>query len=489
MIPHLLVIGFGPVAGYKYSRCIRDGIDRGVIDGYTVVDKESQKSEVESRLLNLPAQPVRVIYVPDAVLADGAEAGIRWLASEHSDLLGEGGRMLKMLIATEPQAHEAYLRFALDAGYSTLVTKPLVVPMTNNRFDPSKLTARTKSLVDLAKRKRVDASMLCLGRHHDVYDERVRFPIQQIMNRLHAPITSVHLKTASGVWNLLTEYHQREDHPYKYGYGMLMHGAYHYIDIFARTLLLNQYVYKSRGFELRVVAYGAFPSDQGNRVPQSLSRRLTGYNDTYEKDVQNFRFGETDVLAAVSLVLKDTGQTLTLGTLSLEQTTPGMRSWAPFPDVPYNVNGRLHCTDLDVRISTAFAINGHVAKVPITARRSVHDLRGCNIGVVTTRSNALVTDSETYRQEETVVRNYGNSFSYSAESEIFSRWLNDEKTFSDVESHLPGITLLETLCHAVAAPGKEFVVDFDFPTPLGPEYELPETYMASSGLRFAAHVA
>lgn len=106
---------------------------------------------------------------------------------------------------------------------------------------------------------------------------------------------------------------------------------------------------------------------------------------------------------------------LCLGTIALEQTTPGMRSWAPFPDVPYNINGRLHCTDIEVRLGTAFSIAANVTKVPIQARLSDTDVRGMNTATIVTRANARIARTQGCIRQEHYERPYGSSYSYTAE--------------------------------------------------------------------------
>jgi hypothetical protein len=101
-----------------------------------------------------------------------------------------------------------------------------------------------------------------------------------------------------------------------------------------------------------------------------------------------------------------------------------MRSWGPFPKVPYNVNGRLHGTDIDVRLGPVFGINANVVKVPIGARLGDIDIRGRNSGTATTRANARIAGTQDVIRIEHIERPYGNFFSYSAEADIFNRWVN-----------------------------------------------------------------
>lgn len=75
----LLIVGFGPVAGYKYSRCIYNAVVQGHLSRYHVIDRESQQQQVKARLSKLPVQPASCTYIPERVLQHGTDSGIQWL--------------------------------------------------------------------------------------------------------------------------------------------------------------------------------------------------------------------------------------------------------------------------------------------------------------------------------------------------------------------------------------------------------------------------
>lgn len=82
------------------------------------------------------------------------------------------------------------------------------------------------------------------------------------------------------MWNLQREFESRDDHPYKYGYGMMMHGAYHYVDLATQILSLNAELFPERQLRLEVSAFGAFPIDQHQRLSQPIARR---FQDAYAR--------------------------------------------------------------------------------------------------------------------------------------------------------------------------------------------------------------
>ena len=464
---HLIIVGFGPVASYKYSRCIKSAIEQGVISSYSIVDLETQRDTVLARIKGLPAQPDGIFFLPNS---DGftVEDGINHFDSVCRDIVNKTGSSIKVIISTEAQAHEAYLDYCISNGFDSLTTKPILLPMKEGLFDPISMNERMQSLVSKAKERPANHAVLCLGRYHEVYNEGVEAQILEKMSALQVPITSINFKTSSGVWNLENEFLDREDHPYKYGYGMLMHGAYHYIDLVAQFLTYNKLIYPDMNFGLDVVTFSAYPKDQSIRIPANVTKLLSDFEKCKSAPVElDGKFGETDVVSTFRLFDADTNQTLTLGSLTLEQTTPGMRSWGPFHEVPYNINGRLHCTDLDVRLATIFAANAHVIKTPIGGRQGPTDLRGRNSGRITVRSNIEVTGDQEFHTEQSIHRPYGNSFSYSAEYAVFNDWLCGKQTRSSLESHLASVALLQALAESQKHSGEKITIDYNYQPRVG----------------------
>lgn len=420
------------------------------------------------------------MYIPERVLQNGTGSGIEWLIQKG--LFTKSYNKNKIVITTEPQTHGAYISHALAQHFDVLVSKPLILPMREGVLDHQALMPNVNAIAKASVEAGVNTAMLCLGRLHDIFEKKLRQPVAMMVHRLQTPITSVHVKTASGVWNLPSEFGQREDHPYKYGYGMLMHGAYHYVDILARLLLVNRQLFPTEDFFLTLQGFTAGPHDQRMRIG-NLESNTTGYRQELSELKDGLPYGETDLVASYALKFRSSGRVLCLGTISLEQTTPGMRSWGPFPEVLYNINGRLHCTDIDVRIGTAFSIAANVTKHPIDARLGDTDVRGVNSATVVTRANARLTRTQGFIRREHFERPYGSSYSYTAEAEIFERWLLNRPTYSDFLSHVPSCAILGGLLKLAADDWRGNVeIDFNYPVPDWPtlsQYDDPwYAYMA-----------
>lgn len=157
-------------------------------------------------------------------------------------------------------------------------------------------------LCEKSDKARTHVSVMTTGRYHPIYNEILIKELREHVTKYDAPVTSAHVRVSGGVWNLHREYISREDHPYKYGYGMLMHGAYHYIDVFTQILELNRLVYPEDVLQVHVKAYSAYPTDQNDRIPKRYSSMFDDNDETFRYRYSDMVFGETDFVAALKLL-------------------------------------------------------------------------------------------------------------------------------------------------------------------------------------------
>ncbi|MFI1115939.1 hypothetical protein [Streptomyces physcomitrii] len=363
------MIGFDEIVANKYLPCIRDAINSGYIDSYSIIDLESQRTEIDGRIQAASVKPRGVVYLPDS--GDRARETPQELIAAAVQRLRVPGVPTKVYIATEVRAHEAYLRFCVENHINSLVEKPVLAPVVDGRFKPSYITKTMEELIGVAADSPAEHSVMTLSRYHQIYNQKVVASLRERMERWEAPLTSFHLRAAGGVWNLQREFESRDDHPYKYGYGMMMHGAYHYVDLATQILSLNAELFPERQLRLEVSAFGAFPIDQHQRLSQPIARRFQDAGARWSADSnEGFRFGETDVTSTFRLVDAATGRTISLGTLSFEQTTPSIRDWAELPDGLYNVNGRTSSVDLEAQLSTLFSTASTATTSPAASART-----------------------------------------------------------------------------------------------------------------------
>ena len=362
---------------------------------------------------------------------------------------------MKVFISTETKAHEAYLRYCVENGIDSLVEKPVFTPIDRHGFfAPGKITSIMKKLITLSRKKPANHSVMTLGRYHKVYNEEMVDVIKEKVLKFGAPVTSFHLNTSSGVWNLYKEYESREDHPYKYAYGMLMHGAYHYVDLMVQFLELNKLVYPDMDFILEISSYVAYPEDQQIRIPKKFNESFEDNPPKWaqEKSGSNV-YGEVDTVSVFSLKDKKTGKVLTLGSIALEQTTPSVRTWKDIPKDFYNKNGRISCTNLEVQLSTIYSIFGRSFKVPKSVGNKIVQVD--NYAQVRSRANASLIEDEEYNTEKT----FNNFFNSNSNRKLMTAWFQGKENKSQLEKHYPAMKITQAIAESIKKPGKPIIIE------------------------------
>lgn len=444
MSAQLVVVGFDEIVAHKYLPCIASAISDGHLRSYSIIDVESEREPIEARLREVPLSPRHVHYLPDPSPAHAmSEARIREAFARVTD----GSGPVRAYIATEVKAHEPYLRYCIENGIGSLVEKPVIAPLQAGRFAPTQITPTMTELINTGHRT-ADAShsVMTLSRYHQIYNDRVLAGLADRIATDAAPVTSLHLRCAGGVWNRHDEYETREDHPYKYGYGMMLHGAYHYVDLAVQALRLNRCALPERRLQFQVTAFAACPADQHSRIPAAAAARIA---DNGIGDGSMNRFGETDVTAAFRLVDADSGQVVTVGTLAFEQTTPSVRDWSEFPAGTYNKNGRTSAVDLEIGLSTLFSSHVHCYDIPTGDPDKIDAFAR-----ITTRANAALNPAEHYVTTE----EHHGVFHSDSNRALMTEWLRGTETRSQLVDHLLPMQVTEAILTA-ATTGSTATVD------------------------------
>ncbi|WP_280401209.1 hypothetical protein [Nocardia carnea] len=446
-IHQLVVIGFDEIVRNKYMPCIESAITEGHLDSWSLVDLDSEREVIEKRLVGVASQPRMKVFVPDR----GDPAEISETTRTALGCLRLPGLPMKAYIATEVGAHERYLRECIAAGVDSLVEKPVLAPMNEDRFDPGRITATMTDLIDTAGRRRNRHSVMTLSRYHSIYNDRVVAGLRERLLRWRAPVTSFHLRAAGGVWNLEHEFVTRDDHPYRHGYGMLMHGSYHYVDLAVQVLSLNKLLFPERSLQLQVCSFGAYPGDQHKRVSPPATRLLGGHARCSVLAREPQRYGETDITSTFRLLDADSEATITLGTLSFEQTTPSIRSWGPFPEGVYNKNGRTSSVNLEAQLSTLHSV--HVSCYDVPSGPDA-DRIGATAEILTRSNAALLTEDEYVSRSR-----HEGLFHSDSNRALMQNWLRGTETRSRLHEHLLPMRVTEALALSLRIPGQTVEID------------------------------
>lgn len=451
MKKHLVIVGFDDIIADKYMETIEQTISDGHVNGYSIIDLFSNQDWVEQKLQKVNVQPELKYFI---TVSKGKN---KWADKDgfqpiFNEIIKKKGE-IKVYIATEIKAHEEYLQYCVENDIDSLTEKPIFLPIKNGKFDPSAIDKKMSYLLSLAQKSTAKHSVTSLARYHEIYNNKAIDKLKERILKYEAPLTSLHLRFAAGVWNTHIEYENREDHPYKYGYGMLMHGAYHYVDVIAQLLLLNYLIFPHDTLQLTLSSYGGFPADQNDRISKKFSA-LFDDNKPYwaAKSKHKTDYGETDIVTSFHLFNITTNKVITLGTMSFEQTTPSIRTWKDIPVEIYNKNGRIAYADLEAQLGTLFSLNLKCFDVP--TKGEIDHIKA--FARIETRANdPLLADEKFYTKEEfnDVSHNISNR-------ELISNWLAGKEKKSTLQNHFVVMKILQSLAESIKNPG--YPVSFNF---------------------------
>lgn len=451
MKKHLVIVGFDDIIADKYMETIEQSILDGHINGYSIIDLFSNQDWIEEKLNKLNTQPELKYFITVSKNKD------KWADKDvfkpiFDEIIKKKGE-IKVYIAAELKAHEEYLQYCIENDIDSLTEKPIFSPIKNGKFDPSLIDKKMKYFLLLVQKSKAKHSITSLARYHSIYNDKVINNVKEHMLKYDAPLTSLHLRFAAGVWNTHVEYENREDHPYKYGYGMLMHGAYHYVDVIAQLLLLNYLIFPHDTLQLTLSSYGGFPADQNDRISKKYSDLFDDNKPNWsDKSKHKTDYGETDIVTSFQLFNVTTNKVVTLGTMSFEQTTPSIRTWKDIPVEIYNKNGRIACADMEAQLATLFSLNLKCFDVPTEGE--IDHIKA--FARIETRANApLLQDEEFYRKEEfaEVSHNISNL-------ELISNWLAGKEKKSTLQNHFIVMKILQSLAESIRNPGHPVTFNF-----------------------------
>lgn len=435
----LLLVGVGPHAHFKHLPLIQKAVRTGLAASYSILELDTARPRIEELVRTLPVKPKRMVYVPDH-----RDRG-QWYSSDSDDALDALAAelpSLKVVISTEPKAHYPYLKWCIAHRRDCLVDKPITIPMSPGRvIDPSRMTAELTELIDLARENPGIYSVMTPRRYHHVY-EMVRRYVGGWVRRFGVPVTYLSIYHGEGVWNTPTEYLEREDHPYKYGYGKLLHSGYHYVDILARLLDLSTPAGET---EIDLVSRVSLPGDQQAQMAP-LYPRMEGAPAGVEP-ASGHPFGDTDVVASFAARRKETGEVVTLGNLALLQTTTSLRSWWPLPTDVYNKTGRFGVEDIRLNLGFLASINVRILKVPAEGQGRRIKTRD-ELDVTVWRNGNLLDRSSLDRR----YRKGAESYLEDGRWRLFESWLRGRETKSRIEQHLRSVQILEQMLLSINEP-------------------------------------
>lgn len=353
------LIGFGPHARRIYYPLIEKYAQSNNLNLVFLIELEDEKDSVNVFLKNCKIQPLSIFYIN--LFSDNKDDV---LSSELRQFLNNSIEQYELdgvIIASEPKSHKAYLKWALEKNIDILTDKPITCPKNaaNDRKAALTILQDFNELKELYQASRSNLIVQAQRRAHLGYCYIHNY-LSEFLKEFQVPITHIEVSHADGMWVMPNEW-ERENHSYKYGTGKLMHSGYHFVDLLAWFLQLNQLVKGKEADELDLLVRHSRPSDFMQHITAEHYQQFFQKNySEYWSDTQIERlkeYGEQDVFVLAQLKRKQS--IVTTATLNLQQNSFSSRAWSNTPVDVYKGNGRIRHEQVNIHVSVLLNIQVH----------------------------------------------------------------------------------------------------------------------------------
>jgi predicted dehydrogenase len=440
-VARVALVGCGAQARHLHLPAI-DGngkTGRAAVIGLAV-DLAGQEDAIRGYFAGRAASP-DFLFIDPGLPADQVRP--RFLAACRA------ARIDRVVVSTEPLHHKKYILWALDGGMDVFADKPLTAIDLSGR-DPVKAAELVADLEEILAAERRSAAAVTLNtprRRHAGY-AFLREYAESFVGQYQVPVSHLSIRNYEGSWYLADDYLFRENHPYRYGFGKLLHGGYHHIDLLMSLLSVNDAVPGWCPDRLRVATQHARPGDVLRQFPPARQAALLGGSSTAEQ-ADRTRYGscgEVDVVASVAAVQDRT--VLATGSLELLVSSVSARSWFERPADPRGSSGQVRQEQVQVSVGPLLSITTSDYKVPggWPGEGSV-----TNFSVQVYRNTALVggTAFERFEFADSPGPSVDANLHRAAYRRNMSGWLDGEPPLIPLEAHRNGIRLLAGMYRAM----------------------------------------
>ncbi len=356
----LILIGVGPHTRRIYYPLLEKYSEKFGIRIPLVVELKEQENKIRNYLVNRKLQPDKLIFI---------DTENRHGESMDRELLLELNRCLKedevsgIIIATEPKAHKIYAIWALEHNVDILMDKPLTSPMGSctDMDAANRIYADYLELENLLEKSKSNFVIQCQRQEHEGYKFIKRY-LENFVTEFQIPITYLDCYHADGSWYMPNELFGREGHPYKYGYGKMMHSGYHFLNLFTWLLEENNKIVSKKPNFLSLFVKSSRSYDFLHQIDNDNYYHLFNTNQyreffTPESKQKAREFGEIDV--SMLLQSKRHDIAITTASINLLSNSFSRRSWTSLPEDTYKGNGRIRHERVTIQIPALLNIQVH----------------------------------------------------------------------------------------------------------------------------------
>lgn len=339
-----LLFGLGPHAKRIYWNYLNM---KSKFNKIYIVDLISEKAKLEKFIENSDVEC-------ELILFENKIRNFKKLPEDMEEILKKyvvNENIQHAIISTEPRSHAMYINFCLDNNLSIMCDKPITAPLyANTEIGSSLIMEEYLDIMEKWENSQSEMFEIQTQRRAHKGYKYIKKILEDIVGKYNVPINKITITHSDGNWSMPSETVFRENHPYKYGYGKLMHSGYHFIDLLTFfTEINNKYGFKENHKVYKMSDYR--PNDFFKYYGKEFNEKLGFYdNSEYYNNLDIIRnFGEFDISSIIDYVDAE-DNIITTAHLQLTQSGYSNRSWFELPVDTYKGNGRIRHEFLDISI-------------------------------------------------------------------------------------------------------------------------------------------
>lgn len=461
---NIMLIGLGPHAKRIYMNLF----NKYKIVPKIIVDLASKKNEIIKYLEENDLRNIELFLIED-INKDVLELSDR-IKKELIQKMHE--KTIKYaIISTEPKSHFAYAKFLLENNINILMDKPITAPteVNNNLNKALSIKKEYEFLCEMYKLKKESISfkIQCQRRFHEGYIF-VKKLLEETVREYNIPVTYIDIYHNDGMWNMPSEFIDRENHPYKYGYGKLFHSGYHFIDLLSWLLEVNKGVKGKNIDNVQMYVSTNRPIDfftVFNNYDYKKILKTNRFEKVLNKVNEFENFGEIDFHSIMNFKYKD--KLITNCSLNLMQSGFSKRAWCDLPKDTYKSNGRVRHERVNIQVGPLMNIQIHSYQAYEIKERE--KIRNNNVGSVehfdiyVFRNNELIggkafefLDIATLSDKD---KKYFLGYNEKARENCFINFLLNIDDSSDLLEHRLSIDIIEKAYEVISR--NKNIINFD----------------------------
>ena len=355
MDKNIMLIGLGPHSKRIYMNYFKNHN----IEPKILVDLESNKETIKKYLIE-NGYANTILWT----LSDKYKDCENLPEKEYKELLNlcKKQNVNYIISSTEPKAHNMYLQFALKNNINILSDKPITVVKNMKSIESiNKVKEQFDNLLLLYKDSNCKCNIMCQRQHHRGY-VFIKNLLAEIIRKYNIPITYIDIYHCDGNWEMPHDL-DKENHPYKYGYGKLYHSGYHFIDLLAELIKLNNLTDDSKRITYGKMYGNTFtPNDEKTVFNANDFQNIFGIKELSEpysslKDIDYSKYGEKNYYGNIGFYNCD-NKMITTATINLLHYGFSRRGWFESRDY-YKKNGRIRHERINIQVGPLLNIQVH----------------------------------------------------------------------------------------------------------------------------------